>query len=459
MKSGIHPDYKAINVTCSCGNTFETRSTLGKDLQIEVCSNCHPFYTGKQKIVDTGGRVDRFRKKYARAARPDGSSPGSVRTATIAGRLGRPACVWASGAQPHGTFWAAAAHSRLRAPPRSDPCRMLAAPAALILAAMLVRRPVRWLRHEPGHRQDRHRHDERRRRRSSSAARCTRKILQQYGRYDDEQLQAVRQRGRPAHRREQPSPEPAVHLHGPRQRRGQRLRAARRLRLHHARHHGLPQFRGRTGRRDRPRDRARHRAACRAAADRRDGDRCRRHGWSASSPAAATSRTSPTWPASALVSGYGRDMELEADDTRRPVPRPPRLRPRGDDRRGAPAQEPGDVRDPAARARRAASPASTTASSRRTRTTTPGSRKSWQRPRQDATPGRPGRTTARLYLDHINGLPVRAQPRPGGRARHRFYHADMGITMAFPTGWIIQNQRDQGRRLSRRRKTRSSTSR
>jgi large subunit ribosomal protein L31 len=67
MKSGIHPEYKAMTVTCSCGNTFETRSTLGEDLQIEVCSNCHPFYTGKQKIVDTGGRVDRFRKKYARS--------------------------------------------------------------------------------------------------------------------------------------------------------------------------------------------------------------------------------------------------------------------------------------------------------------------------------------------------------------------------------------------------------
>ena len=64
MKSGIHPEYKTMTVTCSCGNSFETRSTLGEDLQIEVCSNCHPFYTGKQKIVDTGGRVDRFRKKY-----------------------------------------------------------------------------------------------------------------------------------------------------------------------------------------------------------------------------------------------------------------------------------------------------------------------------------------------------------------------------------------------------------
>jgi large subunit ribosomal protein L31 len=65
MKDAIHPNYKIITVTCSCGNTFETRSTLGQDLQIEVCSSCHPFYTGKQKIVDTGGRVDRFRKKYA----------------------------------------------------------------------------------------------------------------------------------------------------------------------------------------------------------------------------------------------------------------------------------------------------------------------------------------------------------------------------------------------------------
>ena len=64
MKAAIHPNYKAINVTCSCGNTFETRSTLGNDLQIEVCSNCHPFYTGKQKIVDTAGRVEKFNQKF-----------------------------------------------------------------------------------------------------------------------------------------------------------------------------------------------------------------------------------------------------------------------------------------------------------------------------------------------------------------------------------------------------------
>ena len=69
MKSGIHPEYKVINVTCTCGNTFETRSTIGHDLQVEVCSNCHPFYTGKQKILDTGGRVDKFRKKYATHAK------------------------------------------------------------------------------------------------------------------------------------------------------------------------------------------------------------------------------------------------------------------------------------------------------------------------------------------------------------------------------------------------------
>jgi large subunit ribosomal protein L31 len=66
MKQGIHPEYKEIRVTCSCGNTFNTSSTLGRDLQLEVCSKCHPFYTGKQKIVDTAGRVDRFRQKYAR---------------------------------------------------------------------------------------------------------------------------------------------------------------------------------------------------------------------------------------------------------------------------------------------------------------------------------------------------------------------------------------------------------
>jgi len=64
MKANIHPEYTEMKVVCSCGNEFTTRSTLGEELHVEVCSNCHPFYTGKQKILDTGGRVDRFRKKY-----------------------------------------------------------------------------------------------------------------------------------------------------------------------------------------------------------------------------------------------------------------------------------------------------------------------------------------------------------------------------------------------------------
>ncbi|MEE9425413.1 MAG: 50S ribosomal protein L31 [Methylococcales bacterium] len=66
MKQGIHPEYNTIKITCSCGETIETRSTLGRDLTVEVCSSCHPFYTGKQKIVDSAGRVDKFRRKYAK---------------------------------------------------------------------------------------------------------------------------------------------------------------------------------------------------------------------------------------------------------------------------------------------------------------------------------------------------------------------------------------------------------
>jgi large subunit ribosomal protein L31 len=68
MKAEIHPNYAAIKVICSCGNEFTTRSTLGQDLHVEVCSACHPFYTGKQKIVDSGGRVDKFRRRYNKPA-------------------------------------------------------------------------------------------------------------------------------------------------------------------------------------------------------------------------------------------------------------------------------------------------------------------------------------------------------------------------------------------------------
>lgn len=64
MKADIHPKYEAIKATCSCGNVIETSSTLAEDISIDVCSNCHPFFTGKQKIVDSGGRVDRFKKRF-----------------------------------------------------------------------------------------------------------------------------------------------------------------------------------------------------------------------------------------------------------------------------------------------------------------------------------------------------------------------------------------------------------
>jgi large subunit ribosomal protein L31 len=65
MKTDIHPSYEAAQVHCSCGNTFVTRST-SSDLHVELCNECHPFYTGKQKLVDTGGRVERFERRYGR---------------------------------------------------------------------------------------------------------------------------------------------------------------------------------------------------------------------------------------------------------------------------------------------------------------------------------------------------------------------------------------------------------
>ncbi|MEW6679925.1 MAG: 50S ribosomal protein L31 [bacterium] len=66
MKKGIHPDYKNVVVSCACGMSFETRSTYSKGnaIRLEICSNCHPFFTGKQKLVDTAGRVERFTERY-----------------------------------------------------------------------------------------------------------------------------------------------------------------------------------------------------------------------------------------------------------------------------------------------------------------------------------------------------------------------------------------------------------
>ena len=63
MKNGIHPDYKETTITCACGEVINTRSTKG-DIRVEICSKCHPFFTGRQKLIDTGGRVDRFKKRF-----------------------------------------------------------------------------------------------------------------------------------------------------------------------------------------------------------------------------------------------------------------------------------------------------------------------------------------------------------------------------------------------------------
>ena len=63
MKAGIHPEYKELTITCACGATYKTRSTK-KNINVEICSNCHPYFTGKQKLIDTAGRVERFRRKY-----------------------------------------------------------------------------------------------------------------------------------------------------------------------------------------------------------------------------------------------------------------------------------------------------------------------------------------------------------------------------------------------------------
>ena len=67
MKEGIHPEYQTATVSCACGHSFETRTTVG-DIHVDVCSACHPFFTGQQKIVDTAGRVEKFRRKYGQKA-------------------------------------------------------------------------------------------------------------------------------------------------------------------------------------------------------------------------------------------------------------------------------------------------------------------------------------------------------------------------------------------------------
>jgi large subunit ribosomal protein L31 len=83
MKDGIHPDYPAAQVTCACGNNFTTRSTRG-DFQVDVCSQCHPFYTGTQKLMDAAGRVDRFKKRYAKKEGAVAGTPAAAAAAAPA---------------------------------------------------------------------------------------------------------------------------------------------------------------------------------------------------------------------------------------------------------------------------------------------------------------------------------------------------------------------------------------
>jgi large subunit ribosomal protein L31 len=85
MQQDIHPAYHVVTVTCSCGNSFQTRSTLdGENLSIEVCAKCHPFYTGKQKIVDSSGRVDKFKQKYGDRSRKASSGKKASKLAEAA---------------------------------------------------------------------------------------------------------------------------------------------------------------------------------------------------------------------------------------------------------------------------------------------------------------------------------------------------------------------------------------
>jgi large subunit ribosomal protein L31 len=82
MKKGIHPKYEATTITCSCGNVIKTRST-SKDIHVEICSSCHPFYTGKEKLLDAAGRVEQFRKRYAKKegveAKPKAAAKAEVK--------------------------------------------------------------------------------------------------------------------------------------------------------------------------------------------------------------------------------------------------------------------------------------------------------------------------------------------------------------------------------------------
>ena len=77
MKAGIHPAYQEVNIICACGNSFRSRSTHKGDIRVEICSRCHPFFTGRQKLVDTEGRIDRFQKRYQKKGEQKQASPAA----------------------------------------------------------------------------------------------------------------------------------------------------------------------------------------------------------------------------------------------------------------------------------------------------------------------------------------------------------------------------------------------
>jgi large subunit ribosomal protein L31 len=85
VKADIHPDYEPTTIKCVCGNSWETRSTVGGTINVDICSACHPFYTGKQKLVDTAGRVERFRKRYAKTEAAKGAKAADAKPAESGG--------------------------------------------------------------------------------------------------------------------------------------------------------------------------------------------------------------------------------------------------------------------------------------------------------------------------------------------------------------------------------------
>jgi large subunit ribosomal protein L31 len=101
MKQGIHPEYKQATVRCACGNTFLTRSTRD-DIHVEVCSVCHPFFTGKQRLMDTAGRVERFRRKWAKPGEASGAAEGAEAKASSKGKAAGAAAEETAAAEPTG---------------------------------------------------------------------------------------------------------------------------------------------------------------------------------------------------------------------------------------------------------------------------------------------------------------------------------------------------------------------